>query len=94
LDEGRIHLVAGDGREGYPASGPYDVIHVGAASERLPEALVDQLKAPGRMFIPVGIYNQAIWRVEKDANAKVTKEELMDVMYVPLTDAEKQKRGY
>jgi len=94
LDEGRILLVDGDGREGYPASGPYDVIHVGAASEKLPDALVDQLKAPGRMFIPVGTYNQAIWRVEKDANGKVTRKELMDVMYVPLTDAEKQKRGY
>lgn len=32
------------------------------------------------MFIPVGTYNQAIWQVEKDANGKVTKKELMDVM--------------
>lgn len=32
------------------------------------------------MFIPVGTYNQAIWQVEKDADGKVTKTELMDVM--------------
>jgi protein-L-isoaspartate(D-aspartate) O-methyltransferase len=95
LDEGNIIMVSGDGREGYAASGPYDAIHVGAASERVPDALVDQLKAPGRMFIPVGgVYNQAIWQVEKDVDGKVTKKELMGVMYVPLTDAEKQKRGY
>lgn len=60
--------------------GPYDAIHVGAASDRLPESLVDQLKSPGRMFIPVGTYNQAVWQVEKDAKGKVTKKELMDVM--------------
>ncbi|KAF8555142.1 protein-L-isoaspartate O-methyltransferase [Imleria badia] len=89
LDEGRILLVAGDGREG-----PYDAIHVGAASERLPEALVNQLKAPGRMFIPVGTRTQTIWQIEKDANGRVTKKELMGVSYVPLTDAEKQRRGY
>lgn len=61
-------------------TGPYDAIHVGAAPDRLPESLVDQLKAPGRMFIPVGTYNQAIWQVEKDVNGKVTRKELMDVM--------------
>lgn len=59
--------------------GPYDAIHVGAASEKLPQALVDQLKAPGRMFIPVGTHIQAIWQVEKDAKGRVTKKELMDV---------------
>lgn len=33
------------------------------------------------MFIPVGgSYNQAIWQVEKDANGKVTKKELMNVL--------------
>jgi hypothetical protein len=31
------------------------------------------------MFIPVGTYTQAIWQVEKDANGKVTKKELMGV---------------
>ena len=60
--------------------GPYDAIHVGAASENLPETLVDQLKAPGRMFIPVGTSTQVIWQVEKDVNGKVTNKEIMGVM--------------
>ncbi|KAF9225658.1 protein-L-isoaspartate O-methyltransferase [Gyrodon lividus] len=94
LNDGNILILAGDGRKGYPAAGPYDAIHVGAASATLPQTLVDQLKAPGKMFIPVGTYNQAIWQVEKDPRGVVTKTELMDVMYVPLTDAERQKRGY
>lgn len=59
---------------------PYDAIHVGAAAPTLPDALVDQLKSPGRMFIPVGTMNQAILQVDKDANGQVTQKELFDVM--------------
>jgi hypothetical protein len=37
---------------------PYQVIHVGAAAPTIPDALVDQLASPGRMFIPVGVDEQ------------------------------------
>ncbi|KAH7887131.1 protein-L-isoaspartate O-methyltransferase [Phlebopus sp. FC_14] len=80
LREGTIEMVAGDGREGYPAGGPYDAIHVGAASPTLPQILVDQLRAPGRMFIPVGTYNQAIWEVDKDEAGNVKRREVMGVI--------------
>ncbi|GJE85154.1 protein-L-isoaspartate O-methyltransferase [Phanerochaete sordida] len=86
LDDGRIEIVEGDGRQGYPPSAPYDAIHVGAAAPVLPEALVNQLASPGRMFIPVGTDEQAIWQVDKDENGGVTKRMLFGVMYVPLTD--------
>ena len=35
-------------------TGPYDVIHVGAAAPVLPPALVEQLAPGGKMVIPVG----------------------------------------
>ncbi|KIJ59936.1 hypothetical protein HYDPIDRAFT_99740 [Hydnomerulius pinastri MD-312] len=94
LEEGKIEMVVGDGRQGYAADGPYDAIHVGAASPTLPQPLIDQLKAPGKMFIPIGTYSQAVWEIEKDVNGKVKKKEYMGVLYVPLTDAEKQKSGH
>lgn len=59
---------------------PYDAIHVGAAAPTLPDALVAQLKSPGRMFIPVGTINQAILQVDKDEHGTVTTKELFDVM--------------
>jgi protein-L-isoaspartate(D-aspartate) O-methyltransferase len=90
LDDGRIQLVCGDGRKGFPHEAPYDVIHVGAAAPKLPSELVDQLASPGRMFIPVGTRLQNVYQIDKDANGTITEKELFGVMYVPLTDREKQ----
>ncbi|KAF5330163.1 hypothetical protein D9611_010564 [Ephemerocybe angulata] len=90
LDSGAIEMVAGDGREGYAPGGPYEAIHVGAAASKVPQALLDQLASPGRMFIPVGSYMQAIEQIDKDEQGRVTRKKVMDVRYVPLTDKEKQ----
>ncbi|KAF9917494.1 hypothetical protein BX616_000800 [Lobosporangium transversale] len=91
IEEGRVVYHTADGRVGYPAAAPYDCIHVGAAADSMHEELVAQLKAPGRMFIPVGGHHgQAIFVVDKDSEGHITKKKAMDVRYVPLTDAEKQ----
>ncbi|RPA95076.1 protein-L-isoaspartate O-methyltransferase [Choiromyces venosus 120613-1] len=88
LQDGTIRIIRGDGRLGYPEGGPYDAIHVGAAASTMHQTLIDQLKAPGRMFIPVdGGFSQYIWRVDKDEEGNVKKEKQYGVMYVPLTDA-------
>lgn len=88
LEEGIIKIVQRDGRLGYPDAAPYDAIHVGAAASPIPQALIDQLKAPGRMFIPVEEnYSQYIWQVDKDKDGIVTKTKTYGVQYVPLTDA-------
>lgn len=88
LESGSIKIVTGDGRLGYAANGPYDAIHVGAAASEIHQELIDQLKSPGRMFLPVeeNWGNQYMWRVEKDNEGKVTKERLFGVLFVPLTD--------
>ncbi len=87
MQDGRVELVCGDGRKGYPPRAPYDAIHVGAAAPEVPSALVEQLKAPGRMFIPVGTKDQSVYQIDKDAEGKVTMTALFGVRYVPLTDA-------
>ena len=91
LEAGKVEFVVGDGRKGYAAAGPYDAIHVGAAAKEMHKELVDQLKAPGRMFIPVedegGWGSQYIWVVDKDEKGEVRKKKDMGVRYVPLTDA-------
>jgi protein-L-isoaspartate(D-aspartate) O-methyltransferase len=98
LQSGKVEIVCGDGRKGYAAAGPYDAIHVGAAAVEVHRELVEQLRSPGRMFIPVEDGEggakffgggQWIWVIDKDEKGKVTKRRDMGVRYVPLTDAPK-----
>ena len=96
LESGKVEFVTGDGRKGYESGGPYDAIHVGAAAVELHQTLIDQLKSPGRMFIPVEDFEvgrrsgfQYIWIVDKDEDGKVKKTKDICVKYVPLTDGPK-----
>jgi protein-L-isoaspartate(D-aspartate) O-methyltransferase len=54
LGYGNVIVIAGDGTQGYEASGPYDAIVVSAAAGEVPPALVAQLAEGGRMILPVG----------------------------------------
>ncbi|KAK0714165.1 protein-L-isoaspartate O-methyltransferase [Lasiosphaeria miniovina] len=107
LAEGRVRFRVGDGRKGWvepdeqqqddSAAAPtattpgWDAIHVGASATELHPALLAQMRAPGRMFIPVDDdpdgYGQHVWCVDKDKEGEVTKTRLFGVKYVPLTDA-------
>ncbi|KAG0274258.1 hypothetical protein BGZ95_009958 [Linnemannia exigua] len=92
LQDNRVAFHHADGRVGFPQDAPYDCIHVGAAAYKLHDKLVEQLKSPGRMFIPVGDEEgQAIYVVDKDKDGNVSKKKTMNVWYVPLTDAEHQR---
>ncbi|PFX24705.1 Protein-L-isoaspartate(D-aspartate) O-methyltransferase [Stylophora pistillata] len=94
LDSGRIVLVSGDGRKGYADDAPYDAIHVGAAAHPIPDALLEQLKKGGRLFIPVGPIHGDQWleQIDKDKDGNIVRQKLMGVRYVPLTDREQQHR--
>lgn len=94
LARGRVRFRVGDGRKGWVEPGEegrkWDAIHVGASAAELHAELLEQLKAPGRMFIPVDDdgagWSQHIWCVDKDQDGKVEKKKMFGVRYVPLTD--------
>lgn len=94
LNDGSIVNICGDGRKGLPEEAPFDAIHVGAAAPGVPQPLLDQLKAPGRMFIPVeeqnGLGEQNIYQIDKAHDGTITSQKICGVLYVPLTDADKQ----
>ncbi|KAJ5819670.1 protein-L-isoaspartate O-methyltransferase [Penicillium riverlandense] len=97
-ESGKVQFITADGRLGWKEGAPYDAIHVGAAAEKLHPVLIEQLRAPGRLFIPVGSENdgglstlglgagQYIWVVDKKEDGTVHKEKVFQVRYVPLTD--------
>lgn len=90
LEAKRVRFVKADGRLGWREGGPYDAIHVGAAARDVHPQLIEQLKAPGRMFIPVEeMFVQNIWVIDKKEDGRVERERLYGVRYVPLTDAPK-----
>ncbi|KAH6682676.1 protein-L-isoaspartate O-methyltransferase [Halenospora varia] len=99
MSDGRVEFVVGDGRKGWveEAKGEkdagWDAIHVGAAAKEAHKALIDQLRSPGRMFIPIedkdGFGDQYIWVIDKDEKGEVKYKREYAVRYVPLCDAPK-----
>ena len=84
---GNITVLEGDGYGGWPPGAPYDAILATAAPAEVPQPLIDQLRAGGRMVIPVGANSarQELLLIEKDAEGDVSRRALMAVRFVPLT---------
>ena len=49
-----VEVVIEDGSLGYPPGAPYDAISVAAGAPDIPAALIEQLRDPGILVIPVG----------------------------------------
>ena len=81
-----IEIKVGDGYRGWPEKGPFDAIVVTAAAPRVPEALLAQLKAGGRMVIPVGAAGgaQELLLIVKTAAGGVEQKSVLPVRFVPL----------
>ncbi|XP_067208853.1 protein-L-isoaspartate(D-aspartate) O-methyltransferase isoform X2 [Linepithema humile] len=92
LRDKRVELIVGDGRLGHADRGPYDAIHVGAAAKEMPQPLIDQLAPGGRLIVPMGPENsdQTLVQVDKTLDGKIKQRPLISVMFVPLTDKERQ----
>ncbi|MDZ7340411.1 MAG: protein-L-isoaspartate(D-aspartate) O-methyltransferase [candidate division KSB1 bacterium] len=87
-----IHVIIGDGYRGLVEKAPFDAIIVTAAPDHIPQPLVDQLKAGGRLIIPVGNLEQELILIEKKADGAVTKKSILPVRFVPMTGEAQQKQ--
>lgn len=81
-----IRFRTGDGWHGWPEEAPFDRIIVTAAPDRVPEALVRQLKEGGKIVVPVGVGTQEI--IEGDKRHEILEEtRKIAVRFVPLIHA-------
>lgn len=80
-----VQVRCGDGYKGWPEQAPFDAIIVTAAPEKVPQALIDQLKVGGRMILPVGRYYQELVLITKNKDGTITRKKLLPVRFVPMT---------
>lgn len=80
---GDVTTVVGDGSCGLPSHAPFDRINVTCAAPHVPEPLVEQLVADGRMVIPVGHESHVLELVEK-RDGTVDRTTHGRVRFVPL----------
>ena len=82
-----IEVRVGNGYFGWPEHAPFDKVMVTAAPDLIPAPLINQLKAGGRMVIPVGLPDdQQLVLAEKDINGRVTTKEIMPVRFSLLEE--------
>lgn len=93
LYKSKLNIIHGDGFEGLPDYAPFDIIHIGAACEGVPQSLFEQLAVHGRMVLPLGTsqFYQSLSVVSKSENNEKLVQPLgIKCRFVPLTDASVQ----
>ena len=80
-----VALRIGDGTIGWNAEAPYDAIIVTAGTPRVPRPLLAQLRAGGRLVVPLGDeVSQTLVRYSVDSAGVVEEEEIGDCRFVKL----------
>ncbi len=86
--DGNVTVVEGDGSVGYGAMAPYDAISVAAGAPEVPQSLIDQLKDPGVLVIPVGDWGDQELRVLHKNRGEIESRVATLCRFVPLRGGE------
>ena len=85
MEFANLHLVYGDGSEGYADEAPYDAIVVSAAMPHIPLPMLHQLAPAGRLIAPIGEEElQSLVRVSRK-NGHWQEEYFGECRYVKMT---------
>ena len=81
----KLKFFYGDGYEGLPTYAPFDKVIITAAAPFIPPKLIDQMKAVGKMVIPVdeGVH-QRMLRITKNTDGSVSEEAFDNFSFVPM----------
>jgi len=84
IKSNRATFMVGDGIKGLPEQAPFDRIHVAAAANKIPSALLKQLTIGGKLIVPQGINFHDIVLIEKIGENKYQREKFPGFSFVPL----------
>jgi len=79
-----VSMLLGDGTVGWREYAPYDAILVSAGGPSIPQPLVEQLAAGGRMLVPVGPMEEQTLKLVTRRGADFETRDVAPVRFVPL----------
>ena len=85
LGYNNVRVLTGDGYAGWPDEAPFDRIILTAAPPEIPPALLEQLKAGGKLVAPVGGRDQYLCVVDKRPGGTLRRSISIPVRFVPMT---------
>jgi protein-L-isoaspartate(D-aspartate) O-methyltransferase len=83
-----VTVVQGDGSIGYVERAPYDAVSVAAGAPEIPPSLLEQLRDPGRLTIPVGGFEDQELRVIWKRDGRIESRVATQCRFVPLRGGE------
>lgn len=88
LGYSNVKIKIGDGTLGWEELSPFDRIIVTAGAPKIPQSLINQLDAKGKLVIPVsGDFGQVLTLIEKENN-KLSTTKICGCVFVPLIGKE------
>lgn len=82
-----VTVQAGDGYRGWPEEAPFDAIIVTAATDQVPQPLLDQLALGGRLILPLGDFFQKLTLYHRTKDG-YERTDLIPVRFVPMLHEE------
>lgn len=79
-----VHILKGNGAQGWVEHAPYSKIIITAAAKNVPYKLLEQLSNNGIMVLPLGKDIQYLSVIHKDKIGKVTYKSILPVQFVPF----------
>jgi protein-L-isoaspartate(D-aspartate) O-methyltransferase len=87
LNFNNVKVKCGNGYLGWPEEAPFDAIIVTAAPEKIPEALIEQLKVGGKMILPVGsVHSIQLLKLITKRRNRLIENVLLPVRFVPMVE--------
>ena len=80
-----VDVILWDGSTGYKNEAPFDKIIVSAGNDKIPDALIDQLKEGGILIAPIGNPDSQKMIKATINNHVITETDLGAYIFVPLT---------